>query len=48
MTGLVVKLGTILSRPFYRRLAVGIGAVYLLLFLVGCRTSPWEGAGFSS
>lgn len=45
MRAIFGKLGAILSRPFYRRLTVGIGAVYLLLFLVALQDISLGGSG---
>lgn len=46
MIGLLRKLRTILSVPYYRRLSVGIGAVYLILFLVALQDISLGGRGF--
>lgn len=46
MAGLLGKLRTILSVPFYRRVAVAIGAVYLVLFLVALQDISLGGSGF--
>lgn len=40
------KLRTILALRFYRRVAVGVGAVYLLLFLVALQDISLGGGGF--
>lgn len=46
MRRLLDKLRTILSIPFYRRLSIGIGAVYLVLFLVALQDISRGGRGF--
>jgi hypothetical protein len=46
MAGLLHKLRTILSVPFYRRLAVGIGALYEVMFLVALQDISPGGRGF--
>lgn len=46
MIQLLGKLRTILSLPYYRRLAVGIGVVYLALFLVALQDISLGGRGF--
>ena len=39
------KLRSILSRPFYRRLALGLGGGYLLLFLIALQDLSFSGQG---
>ncbi|HUG40676.1 MAG TPA: hypothetical protein VMM12_09330 [Longimicrobiales bacterium] len=46
MAGLLGKIRTILSLRFYRRLAIGIAAVYLVLFLVALQDISRGGRGF--
>lgn len=46
MRSLVRKLAAILAVPFYRRLAAGIAAVYLVLFLVALQDITAAGSGF--
>lgn len=39
------KLRRLLSRPFYRRLAIGLGGGYLLLFLIALQDLSFSGQG---